>query len=228
MSEVSIQATDIKAYLQAHPEFFADHPELLHDLQVVTPKGQLTNLTTHQLRTLQEKNQQLSRQLSQLITNAQQSELLMNRLVSMLTELAGVPEAHYLTAFVDQLHQHFPVEHIRLVLADGLAGENRHQDLLTMSAEIKQQCPVFQAKAEPLAGRLKKEQLNALFGEQEIGSAIVLPIGAQASIGLLAFASAEESRFPPNSSSDILQKLTGVLEHYFQQTQSGDESRVMS
>lgn len=228
MSEPSIQAADIKAYLEAHPEFFAEHPDLLHDLQVVTPKGQLTNLTTHQLRTVQDKNQQLSRQLSQLIANAQQSEMLMNRLVATLTELTGVPEEQYLTAFVDQLHEHFPAEHIRLVLAEGLAGENRHQDLLTMSAEIRQQCSVFQMKQEPLAGRLKKDLLNALFGEHDIGSAIVLPMGAQASIGLLAFASAEESRFPPNSSSDILQKLTGVLEHYFQQTQSGDESCVMS
>lgn len=228
MSEPTIQAADIKAYLEANPGFFAEHPELLHELQVVTPKGQLTNLTTHQLRALQDKNRQLTQQLDQLIANAQQSESLMNRLVSLLTELAGVPGEQYLTAFVELLHQHFPAEHIKLVLADGLAPDNPHHDLLTMSAEIRQHCSAFQGKPEPLAGRLKKDLLSALFGAHQIGSAIVLPVGPQAGFGVLAFASEDEQRFPPNSSSDILQKLTGVLEHYFQQTQSGDESCVMS
>ncbi|MFC3192634.1 DUF484 family protein [Marinicella sediminis] len=228
MSESEIKATDIKAYLESHPEFFAEHPQLLNQLKVTSPKGQLTNLTTHQLRILQDKNQVLNKQLNQLIRNAQQSESLMNRLVDMLTDLTGVSAAHYLTAFVEQLHERFPSEHTRLVLPEGLAGDNRHDDLIMMTAAIRQQFSLFQMKTEPLAGRLKSEQLNSLFGEQQIGSAIVLPIGNQAEFGLLAFASQEEDKFPPNASSDILQKLTGVLCHYFQQTHSGDETQVMS
>lgn len=228
MSESDIKAKDVKAWLAANPAFFAEHPELLNELKVASPKGQLTNLTTHQLRVLQEKNQGLTRQLNQLIANAQQSESLMNRLVDMLIELAGLPADQYLAAFVEQLHQRFPSEHLKLVLAEGLAGDNRHADLLAMNADIRQQYSVFQMKPEPLAGRLKAEQMAVLFGGQKIGSAIVLPIGAQAEFGLLAFASEDEGKFRPDSASDILQKLTGVLNHYFEQTRSGDESCLMS
>ncbi len=219
----------IKKYLLKNPGFFALFPELMSELEVVTPKGELTNLSTHQLRTLQTENKQLKAQITQLIKNAQQSESLMNRLFELLIELSVMKQDDFLPGFVKFVSTHFPSDYFKLLLVKGSVEVADSAHVETITAAQVTQFSVFQAKQEPLSGRLKKEKLDSIFGEVEvIKSAIVLPIGHQAEFGLMSFASKDEEKFHPNSSSDILQKLCQILESYFQHQQPQDEHQAMS
>ncbi|TDR23504.1 DUF484 family protein [Marinicella litoralis] len=219
----------IKKYLLKNPGFFALFPELMAELEVVTPEGELTNLSTHQLRTLQKENKQLKAQIAQLIKNAQQSESLMNRLFELLTELSVMNQSEFIPGFVKFVTTHFPSDYFKLLLAEGTQGVVASAEVATITTAQLTQFSVFQAKQEPMSGRLKKEKITSLFGEQDdIKSAIVLPIGQQAKFGLMSFASKDEEKFHPNSSSDILQKLAQILESYLKQQQPQDEHQAMS
>ncbi len=219
----------VKNYLLKNPRFFAQHPELMSAIEVVETEGELTNLTTHQLRTLQQQNQQLKAQISQLIANAQQSESVMNRLFDLLTRLSVVDEVAYLPEFVAFVTEHFPADYFKLLVAEGMVELVESEHLALLNSSQVSQFAVFKAKPEPLFGRLKKDQIQSIFGSvDDIQSAVVLPIGDQAQFGLMAFASKDEEKFHPNSASDLLQKLAQVLAAYFTQLEPVDENQVMS
>jgi len=78
----------------------------------------------------------------------------------------------------------------------------------------------FMTNNTPICGRLRKEKLSYIFGKksEKIGSSVILPIGQNAEKGLLVFASFDESRFNPDMSTDLLSKLTHILERKFKNT----------
>jgi len=215
----------IKKYLLKHPGFFAQHPELMAELEVVSHGGKLTDLTTHQLRTLQKTNRELKTQMSQLIKNAQQSESMMNRLFELMLEMSVVNKDEFLPEFVGFVVKHFPADYFKVLVSDGLLDlpENDHIDRYHTAQ--KQLFDDFKNKSEPLSGRLQKEKISSIFEfSDDIKSAIVLPLGSNAVYGLLAFASKDEEKFHPNSSSDLLQKLTQILVSYFSQIETRGEN----
>ncbi len=218
----------IKNYLLKNPAYFTQHPELITAMDVVTPTGELTDFTTHQLRSLQKENQQLKSQISQLIKNAQQSESMMNRLFTLLTELSVVKQGDFLPEFVAFVAAHFPSDYFKLLVAEGHLDLPTHALIETLTAAQVTQFSVFQAKSEPLSGRLKQEKIQSIFPQQDdIKSAVVLPVGVHAEFGMMAFASRDEEKFHPNLASDMLQKLCLILSAYFDQLQSKDENQAM-
>ncbi|MCF6289138.1 MAG: DUF484 family protein [Proteobacteria bacterium] len=66
----------------------------------------------------------------------------------------------------------------------------------------------------PICGRLKKDKLEFIFGQraEKIGSTVILPIGTHAKKGLLVFASFDESKFNPGMSTDLLARLSQILD----------------
>lgn len=223
MSDENKLTFAVKKYLQKHPDFFVKNPELLTSLEVVDSKGKLADFTTHQMRALKKENSQLKMQLKQLITNAQQSETLMNRLFTILSELSLVGKEHFLSAFVDKVAEHFPSDYFKLLLAEELCHESvAHTDVLSANHKTHFANTIHQST--PLSGRLKSEQINSIFENgSDIKSAVVLPIGPQAIYGLMSFASKDQEKFHPHSSTDILQKLSQILASYF--SQQGDSTQ---
>jgi uncharacterized protein YigA (DUF484 family) len=215
MSE-SISKQDIVAYLKDHPNFFADNPSLLQELQVADEQGQLQQMATYRAKTLQQQNQQLKNQIKQLIHHAKINETLMNRVFELLVTLAVSEQAEFLNRFVAFVQQHFASDYFKLScrqeFLQGLPG--RYCEALT--AAQKSQFTVFQHQSEPLAGRLPQSQIEAMFGaHKDIRSAIIIPLGQQAEFGLLGFASCDEDKFMPHAASDILQKLGHIISQFF-------------
>lgn len=228
MSEEQKLQKAVKKYLLKNPAFFTQHPELVNTLEVLQPDGSISDFTAHQLRSLQQENQQLKTQLANLIRNAGQSESMMNRLFDLLTQLAVVREQSFVPRLVGFVEQHFSSDYFKLLLAAELVTETSDH-LEPITASQRNQFSVFQAKAEPLSGRLKKEQLDSLFpAVDDIASAVVLPIGNQAQYGLLAFASRDQEKFHPNLASDLLQKLSQIVATHCAQQSPVDETQAMS
>ena len=218
----------IRKYLLKHPDYFVQNADLLTELEVASPQGELASITTHLLKALQKENRQLKGQMAELVSNAQQSESVMNRLFDLLNTLSVVDTDAYLTTFVGYVTEHFPTDYFKLVVAEGLLPANEAPELGLMNASQLKHFSVFQAKSAPLSGRLPKEKIQSLFADvDDIGSAVVLPIGAQAEYGLLAFASRDEEKFHPHSASDLLQKLSQILVAHFQRLQPQDENQAM-
>lgn len=215
----------VRKYLLKNPDFFVKNPELLTELEVASQQGELTDLTTHQLKALQKENRKIKSQLSQLIANAQQSEILMDRLLSLVTELSTVDKNSFLAGFVDNVIKNFPSDYFKILLTEELSDAVADH-VATITADQKSQFAAVFEKSEALSGRLKSEQVNSIFTPgHEIKSAIVLPIGPQAAFGLMSFASKDEEKFHPHSSTDILQKLSQILANHFSTLSSAVENQ---
>jgi uncharacterized protein YigA (DUF484 family) len=219
----SISNKDIVAYLQDHPAFFADHPALLQELTVPDEQGQLQQMATYQAKTLQQQNQQLKNQIKQLIHHAKLNETLMNRVYELLVELAVCDRSAFLSRFVEFVKNHFSSDYFKLSCRQEFLQQLPSSYCEAITAAQKSQFTVFQHQSEPLSGRLPQSQIEAMFGtHKNIQSAIVIPLGPQASYGLLGFASCDEDKFMPHAASDILQKLGHIISHFFA-TQSTDK-----
>ncbi len=219
----------IKNYLLKNPDYFTQYPELVTTIKVVQQNGDFTDLTTHQLRTLQKENRELKNQMASLIQNAQQSESMMNRLFSLLLELSVVESDDFLPQFVAFVTEHFKADYFKILLDEALVVFKQDEHLGAYVATHKKHFAVFQSKSEPLSGRLQQAKVQSIFPENEnIKSAVVLPIGEGAEFGLMAFASNDQEKFHPNSSSDLLQKLTDILASYIGKHQPADEAQATS
>lgn len=228
MSEENKLEYAVIKYLQKYPDFFTKHPNLLTELEVANSKGELTDLTTHQLRSLQKENRKLKDQISQLINNAQHSESLMNRLLNLLTALSMDSEQGFIPGFVNYVKDNFNSDYFKLLVPEGLGDYAEINEVELLQAHHRNHFSTFQLKSEPLLGRLKPEKIQSIFpAAADIKSAVVLPIGNQAAFGLLAFASKDEEKFHPNLSSDFLQKLTAILATFFEKKQGRTEDQAM-
>ena len=77
-------------------------------------------------------------------------------------------------------------------------------------ATIRQ--PIFKAN-RPLCGRLKQQQLETLFGEhaEQVGSAVLLPLGNHGKIGMVAIGSKDEHRFHSSMGTIYLNQMSEII-----------------
>lgn len=224
-----ITEAQVIQYLKQHPVFFVNNPGLLQQLSIGDTSGDVVNLAERKMLQLQNKNQQLTEQMKQLINNAQRSEGLMDRLFQLLTDLSmNAPKTEFVTAMVRFIAKDFPSDYFKLYLGDIKLSDDS-ECVSYHNPQLKSLFASFNKNKAPLAGRLPAMKLQALFGkETEARSAIVLPIGDQAAHGLLAFGSQDDQKFHPDHASDVLQKLAHILAVFLDSQQSNKESQNSS
>lgn len=211
MSELSEAA--VVAFLQDNKDFFVNNPELLQGLSVAVGGDAVISLSDHKLQQLQAKNNQLSSQLRQLIENAQKNEALLNRLLRVLTKLSlNTEQQEFLQTVVDFIGEYFVADYFCVLLENRALVEFGVSGVAVFEPSVKQLFKAFENNAEPLAGRLSRQKMQALFGsDTQAASAAVLPLGDGAKFGLIGFGSRDEAKFQSAHGSDVLQKLSYVL-----------------
>jgi len=228
MSE-TITKQQVVDYLQSHPAFFQEQPDLLQTLKVPDEQGQLQQLATYQAKNLQAQNQQLKNQIKQLIHHAKINETLMNRIYHLLAELATCDSSEFLPHFVAFVKQHFASDYFKLSCQPRFMTQLPDPSCETITAAQKSQFTIFQTRPEPLSGRLPQSQIEAMFGgHKNIRSAIIIPLGPQACYGLMGFASQDEDKFQPHVASDILQKLGVIVSQFLAAIDHDEPSQAQS
>jgi uncharacterized protein YigA (DUF484 family) len=87
--------------------------------------------------------------------------------------------------------------------------ENRHLRLASRDTAELKAFDTFFSSSRPRCGQIRDSQRDYLFGAGtiEIGSAALVPLGPDASYGLLAVGSHDAERFHPTMSTDYLVNL---------------------
>lgn len=211
MSELS--ELEVVAFLQHNKDFFINNPELLHSLSVAVGDNAVVSLSDHKLQQLQAKNNRLSSQLKQLIENAQKSEVLLNRLVRILTELSlNTEREEFLRTVVGFVGKYFAADYFCVLLENADLVKLGVPNVTALEPAIKQLFKVFEKNNAPLSGRLSNQKMQALFGiDTQAKSAVVLPLGKEAKLGLIGFGSRDDAKFQSAHGSDVLQKLSYIL-----------------
>ncbi|MCB1875265.1 MAG: DUF484 family protein [Chromatiales bacterium] len=204
-------------YLLQHPEFFERHLYLLKDLRVPHPSGTAVSLIERQVAQLRKENKELRKQLSEIVDVAKGNDRLnsrMQRLTFNLLEAKGLDDL--LAQLQEGLEQDFQADFFGLRL-DPAAHALATMERAGLSIGPKPMRALFEhqfATGNPMCGRLRAEQLDALFGSQanQVASAAVVPIESLDFSGVLGIGSRDPHRYQPGMGTLFLVQLGELLD----------------
>ncbi len=206
----------IVEYLLEHPELFVRHPELLERLSIPHACGSAVSLIEYQVGVLKDQCRELRRRMRELVDNARSNEDLAQRLHRLTLSLIESPSLDEVFATLYQsLEQGFGADLVALrVYGNAIAPGDRGLGELAGTADPTQAHFVNVLESlRPVCGRLRHEQLEALFHDraQEVASAALVPFAAGERRGVLGIASRESDRIQPNMGTLYLRQLADVI-----------------
>ena len=206
-----LEAEAVIAFLLQHPEFFAEHDELLVSMRIPHQRGDTVSLVERQLKLLRERNIEMRHRLSQLMDVARDNDRLFEktrRLNLALMDATSLDEL--IIAVEDSLRQDFKVPFVSLILfSDNPAAVGRW----TSSAEAQKAIGGLIGE-KTVCGALREHELAFLFGaeqSQEVGSAAVVTLSHLGLHGVLAVGSRDPQHYKSSVGTLFLGYIADVL-----------------
>jgi uncharacterized protein len=208
----ALEAADIAAYLQAHPDFFEQYPQILALMRVThADTGNAVSLIERQVSVLREQNKSIERKLVELVQIARANEQLSRQLHDFASELLGTKSLSDVIAVAqDKIRELFNTDFVVLRLLDAVSDD----PALAMDEEsVESLFDELLHGNKPLCGRLRAQQSEFLFAGNagEIKSAALIPLHAAEPVGLLALASRNAQQFNPSMGGLFLSHLGDLV-----------------
>ncbi|CAI8711221.1 DUF484 family protein [Pseudomonas sp. IT-P100] len=208
----SLEAAAIAAYLEAHPDFFVEHEELLPAMRIPHQRGDTISLVERQMTILRDRNIELRHRLSHLMDVARDNDRLFDktrRLILALMDASSLEDV--VISVEDSLRQDFQVPFVSLILL----GDNpmpvgrwvTHADAQTAIGGLL-------SEDKSVSGSLREHELDFLFGEEQrkqIGSTAVVAISHQGIHGVLAIASRDPQYYKSSVGTLFLSYIAEVM-----------------
>ena len=198
---------DVKQYLQAHPEFFEQHPQLLETIQVPHPYGgRAIPLSERQLLALREKSKVLESKLTELIQFAEDNDGISEKVHRLATALVGARDFPALTqSLYLHLREDFAVPHASL----RVWGKAVPADFSEAGAVTELQRRDAETMGDPRCGAAESSPFVDWFGEAavQVRSVALIPLGNSPVFGLLALGSEEAERFYAEMGTVYLRRI---------------------
>jgi uncharacterized protein YigA (DUF484 family) len=209
---------DIVAYLQAHPGFFEENPQLLGSLTLPhATGGAAVSLVERQVAVLRQKHATMERQLRDFLDVARSNDQLAARIHGLALALLRTRDrAGVVTALEEQLRLSFNADQAVLVLFGEPDLESTGRFLRVVDREDPALSPfrTFLQTNAPRCGQVRDSQRDFLFGEGtvEVGSVALVPLTVQEgsetlTLGFLAIGNRDRDHFHPGKSMDFLVRL---------------------
>lgn len=205
----------VHQYLAENPDFFERHNDLLGMLRLPHSSGAAVSLVERQVSVLRQKDLKHERKLRELLKVARANDTLAGKIHRLTLRLLG---ARTLTETLQNLEEalraDFDASQSILVLfgdpalfADIRVG--RFFRPIERDEEALKAFQTFLNGNGPRCGQVRDAQRDFLFGHDtdEVGSAVLIPLGAKAEFGFLAIGSEDADRFHPGMSIDFLTRL---------------------
>lgn len=183
-------------YLKQHPDFFLDHADQLLELKLPAHnQGGVISFVERQAELLQNKTHTLEQQLHTLITNAQRSENIRQRMHHWACSLISHPEwTQQPDKIAQALAQTFELDFATLVSAQALADAS---DKLPKN---------FVGPTADLPAALR-QQLQLPDSIQSMAySALIAPESEQ-SLGLMVLGAQDKNHFSADMATDFLDQI---------------------
>ena len=208
----SLEAAAVAAYLEANPDFFVEHEELLPALRIPHQRGDTVSLVERQMKILRERNIEMRHRLSHLMDVARDNDRLFDktrRLVLDLLDAGSLEEV--IGAVEDSLRHEFQVPFVSLILfSETPLGVGRS----VSSAEAHQAIGGLLGGGKTTCGVLRPAELEFIFGADEctqVGSAAVVSLTHQGLHGVLAIGSPDPQHYKSSLGTLFLGYVAEVL-----------------
>jgi len=219
-ASVATDDTSVVEYLEAFPDFFVRHPQLLQRIRLPDARngGTTVSLLERQVEVLRERNRQLDRRLSEFIEIAHSNDELATKIHRLTTRLVHARSLERVVDAIEaSLREDFEVQRAVLVLFREepvlAARDSRFVRLVKRDAQDIRGFEALFSSGRPRCGQVRDSQRDFLFGAagSGIGSVALTPIGPGGSIGLLACGAASAHRFNPTMSTDFLARIGELI-----------------
>ena len=205
------QAIDPQAvalYLEDHPQFFDQHPDLIAGLKLTTALGGRTvSLHERQVEVLRDKVRQLELKLGNQGHVARDNQALMEKFHQWVLRLLSADNGREPESLLASLRDCFDVPAASLRLWDGAGnGDRWHEgpDLEEARVWANQHPRPYCGAPSGKPGAQWLEQAGSM---QSIAMVTLKTPGTSESFGLLVLGSPDAKRFSPDLATDILERI---------------------
>lgn len=208
----SLEAAAIAAYLEAHPDFFVEHEDLLAILRIPHQRGDTISLVERQMTILRDRNIELRHRLSHLMDVARDNDRLFDKTRRLILALMDATSLEDVVISVeDSLRQDFQVPFVSLIL---LGDNPMPVGRWVTHAEAQTAIGGLLSEDKSVSGSLREHELDFLFGEEQrkqIGSTAVVAISYQGIHGVLAIASRDPQHYKSSVGTLFLSYIAEVM-----------------
>lgn len=213
-----IKPEEIKQYLQDHPEFFGEHPDLLEALRLPHPyenEKRVVSINERQTILLREKNALLQDKLQSLMEIGEKNDVISEKIHRLTVALLGFDSlAEMLHGLQYFLYEDFSIPHVVLRLWQVDASDAQLQpetpEFESVSENVQK---LAQAMIHPYCGSQVEDEIRQWFGKdaEYLQSFAIIPLKQQRDMGLLVMSSPEVERFYPDMGTLYLERLGELI-----------------
>jgi uncharacterized protein YigA (DUF484 family) len=208
----ALEAEAVAAWLQQHPDFFAEHDDLLTAMRIPHQRGDTVSLVERQLKLLRERNIEMRHRLSQLMDVARDNDRLFEKTRRLILALMDANSLEDIVIAVeDSLRQEFQVPFVSLILfSDNPMTVGRW----VTSAEAQKAIGGLISGGKTVCGALREHELEFLFGadqSKEVGSTAIVALNHQGLHGVLAIGSRDPQHYKSSVGTLFLTYIADVL-----------------
>jgi uncharacterized protein len=203
-----IDANAVALYLEDHPDFFDQHPDLIAGLKLTTTLGGRTvSLHERQVEVLREKVRQLELRLGNQGHAARDNAAIMEKFHQWILRLLSAGGGREPEALLASLRECFGVPAASLRLWDA-ANE---QDAWHQGPQLEEAKTFANQQTAPYcgspAGKPGTQWLDEASSMQSVALVALKNPGAAESFGLLVLGSPDAKRFSSDLATDILERI---------------------
>lgn len=211
-----VTPAQVREYLQAHPEFFAKHPELLETVELQHKAGAAVSLIERQVEILRGKNQRLQDRLDRLTEAAQGNEKRAESVHKLARTLMRAPSLGGVAAGLRQcMREEFDIDEVFIGLNAQAYKRHDIDGLVAIESEGKlaKAFENFFRTRLIECGPIKESPARLLFpaAKQLPQSAALVPLEKEKNLGLIALGSRDAERFQPRQGKLFLEMTADLV-----------------
>ncbi len=210
----AITEDQVIKYLQQHPDFFVQQPNLLAELRLPHDSGGAISLVERQVAILRERNMDMRHRLSKLLDNARDNDRLFDktkRLVLALLESSSLNDA--INSLFYSFNNDFQIHYTTLILftdSDDLKADKARLETIEQARE---HIGTVIRNSKPICGPADAGMVNYLFPNHSnhVGSMALAPLVYGTTFGVLAIGNRDPHYYRSSMGTLFLSYIGEVL-----------------
>lgn len=205
-----VDDTLIAAYLEENPDFFDRHPDLLQQLSVRHQTKGAVSLVERQQQVLRQRVQHLEEEITELMVTARRNEELFRYFSELSVKLL---QSQSLDEVMDSLQQTFSEQlQMPALTLKFFDSPLELETQFTFAADTHKQLLSKRFRDDTIyLGRLTTDEQKLLFPNEAIASVVLLLLGEEGELGMLAIGNHDAGHFEPAMDTLLVKQLQILL-----------------